>query len=44
MRQFDATHNDVIVSQPTLSNGHVTFTIPAMAAILIMLDVLEPEP
>jgi hypothetical protein len=35
MWQFDATHNDVIVGNPTLSNGHVTFTIPGMAAILI---------
>ena len=35
MWQFDATHNDVIVGQPALSNGHVTFTIPATAAILI---------
>jgi hypothetical protein len=35
MWQFDATHNDVIVGHPTLSNGHVTFTIPGTAAILI---------
>jgi hypothetical protein len=35
MWQFDATHNDVIVGHPTLSNGHVTFTIPSMAAVLI---------
>jgi hypothetical protein len=36
MWQFDATHDDEIVSALTLTNGHVTFTIPAMAAILIM--------
>ena len=35
MWQFDATHPDVIVDHPTLSDGHVTFTIPDMAAILI---------
>jgi hypothetical protein len=35
MWQFDATHHDVIVGEPTLSNGHLTFTIPAMGAILI---------
>jgi hypothetical protein len=35
MWQFDATHNDVIVGNPTLSKGHVTFTIPGTAAILI---------
>jgi hypothetical protein len=35
MWQFNATHNDVIVGHPTLSNGHVTFTIPDTAAILI---------
>ena len=35
MWQFDATHNDVIVGHPTLSNGHVTFTILDTAAILI---------
>jgi len=35
MWQFDATHNDVIVGHPTLSHGHVTFTIPDTAAILI---------
>ena len=35
MWQFDATHHDVVVGHPTLSHGHVTFTIPATAAILI---------
>jgi hypothetical protein len=35
MWQFDATRNDVIVGHPTLSNGHITFTIPDTAAILI---------
>jgi hypothetical protein len=35
MWQFDATHHDVIVGHPTLSNGHITFTIPGTAAILI---------
>ena len=33
--QFDATHNDVVNGSPVLSNGHVTFTIPGTAAILI---------
>ena len=33
--QFDATHNDVINGSPVLSAGHVTFTIPGTAAILI---------
>jgi hypothetical protein len=35
MWQFDATHHDSIVGHPVLSNGHLTFTIPGMAAILI---------
>ena len=35
MWQFDATHNNVLAGHPTLSNGHVTFTIPGTAAILI---------
>ena len=35
MWQFDATHNDDVVGQAMLSNGSVTLTIPAMAAILI---------
>jgi hypothetical protein len=35
--QFDATHQDVIVGHPTLSNGHIAFTIPSTAAILIAL-------
>jgi hypothetical protein len=35
MWQFDATHNDDEVHGPPLNNGHVTFTIPATAAILI---------
>jgi hypothetical protein len=30
-----ATHNDVLVGHPALNNGHVTFTIPGTAAILI---------
>jgi len=33
--QFDATHNDVVVGNPVLSSGHVTFTIPGTAAVLI---------
>jgi hypothetical protein len=31
----DATHHDVIVGHPVLSDGHITFTIPGTAAILI---------
>jgi hypothetical protein len=43
MWQFDATHNDVIVGHPTLSNGHVTFTIPSMAAVLITFETPVEE-
>jgi len=35
MWQFDSTHLDVIVGNPVLNNGHVTFTIPGTSAILI---------
>jgi hypothetical protein len=35
MWQYDATHLDVIVGNPVLNNGHVTFTIPGTSAILI---------
>lgn len=34
--QYDATHNDVVVGSPVLSNGRVTFTIPGTGAILIV--------
>jgi hypothetical protein len=44
MWQFDATHNDVIVDHPTLSNGHVAFTIPATAAIMIRFSTPVAEP
>jgi hypothetical protein len=33
--QYDATHNDTVVGSPTLSAGHVTFTIPGTAAVLL---------
>ena len=33
--QYDASHNDTIVGSPSLSNGHLTFSIPGTAAILI---------
>jgi len=33
--QFDATHMNVVVGNPVLSSGHVTFTIPGTAALLI---------
>jgi hypothetical protein len=33
--QFDATHLDVVTGNPTLTAGHVTFTIPGTAAILL---------
>jgi hypothetical protein len=33
--QYDATHNDTVVGSPTLSNGHVTVTIPGSAAVLL---------
>ena len=35
MWQYDQSHPDVVVGSPVLSNGHVTFTIPGNAAILI---------
>ena len=35
MWQYDATHLDVIVGNPVLNNGHVTFIIPGTSAILI---------
>jgi len=44
MWQFDATHNDVIVGHPTLSNGQVAFTIPPTAAILITFSTPVAEP
>jgi hypothetical protein len=34
---FDAAHMDSIAGKPTLSNGHMTFTIPANSAILLKL-------
>jgi len=34
--QYDATHNDVVVGSPSLTNGHVTFTIPGTAAMLFV--------
>jgi hypothetical protein len=33
--QFDATHLDVVTGNPTLNAGHVTFTIPGTAAMLL---------
>lgn len=35
MWQFDASHNDVIVAYPTLSNGHVVFDVPGTGAVLL---------
>lgn len=35
MWQVDATHNDVIVGTPMLSNGHVSFSVPGRAAVLL---------
>jgi len=35
MWQVDATHNDVIVGSPALSGGHVSFSIPAQAGVLL---------
>lgn len=35
MWQFDKNHLDVIVGKPSMSNGHVTLTIPASGAILV---------
>jgi hypothetical protein len=32
--QYDAQHPDVVVGNPSLVNGHVTFTIPGTAAML----------
>ena len=35
MWQFDATHQDVIVANPALADGHVPFEIPGTAAVLL---------
>jgi hypothetical protein len=35
MWQFDSAHLDVVTGSPVLTNGHVTFTIPGTAAVLI---------
>jgi hypothetical protein len=35
MWQFDATHQDVVVGNPALANGHVTVTVPGTAAVLL---------
>jgi len=35
MSQYDNSHLDVVVGNPVLSNGHVIFTIPGTAAVLI---------
>ena len=35
MWQVDATHNDVIAGTPSLSNGHVSISIPGQAAVLL---------
>jgi hypothetical protein len=35
MWQFDATHQDVIVANSALADGHVTFEIPGTAAVLL---------
>jgi len=35
MWQFSATRADEVVGSPALSNGHVTFTIPGAAAVLL---------
>jgi hypothetical protein len=37
MWQFDSTHNDVVVAQPVLAGGRVTFTVPATAGVLLLL-------
>jgi hypothetical protein len=36
MWQFDATHNDVIVGNPVLSNGRVTFTAPGSGGTVLL--------
>jgi hypothetical protein len=35
MWQYDQSHADVVVGNPVLANGHVTFTVPGAAAVLI---------
>jgi hypothetical protein len=35
MWQVDRTHNDVVVASPVLSNGHVSFSIPGQAGVLL---------
>ena len=32
--QYDAQHPDVVVGEPSLTNGHITFTIPGTSAML----------
>jgi len=33
--QYDASHLDVVAGNPALTNGHVSFTIPGTAAVLV---------
>jgi hypothetical protein len=35
MWRFDSTHLDVITDSPVVTNGHVLFTVPGTAAVLI---------
>jgi hypothetical protein len=35
MWQVDSTHMDVVVASPVLSNGHVSFSVPGGAAVLL---------
>jgi hypothetical protein len=44
MWQYDATHNDVVVGSPALSNGSVTFDIPGTAVVLIKFGGGSPPP
>ena len=43
MWQYDATHLDVIVGNPVLNNGHVSFTIPGASAILIRFAIVTQD-
>jgi len=43
MWQYDATHLDVIVGNPMLNNGHVSFTIPGASAILIRFAIVTQD-
>jgi len=44
MWQYDATHNDIVVGNPVLSNGNATFDVPGTAAVLVKFGGGSPQP